>query len=142
MSSIYKLMGPSNLFDNDKTTMAHTLDGSSEKGWINMRLKTPQFVTEVLVMGRHDRVEPYFLGKLNNVVITTTDDKNVTKECGKVILKEYKASIVNRVTCKEVRRVVNVRVIASSAINSINIAELRICAGPCKYLFLSMLPVN
>ena len=126
-------MGPRGLFDGDRTTMAHTNDSMPEKGWINMHLETPRLVVEVLVMGRHDdNGDGYYLGRLNNTVITTTDDKNVTKECGKVILKEYKASIIVRVSCNEERRVVNIRVIASSPKSSINIAELRVCAGPSK----------
>ena len=132
MSSIYKSMGPRGLFDGDRTTMAHTNDSMPEKGWINIHLKTPRLVTEVLVMARDSRAAEFYLKRLNNTVITTTDDKNVTKECGKVILKEFKASIIIRVACKEVRRVVNVRVIASSPKSSINIAELRVCTSSSK----------
>ena len=127
MSSVYRLKGPSYLFDNDNTTMAHTSDNMLEAGWINLRLNTPQPVAEVLVMGRHDHSTKYFLKRLDNTVIETTDESDITKECGKVILKEYKASIIVRVTCKEVRKVVNVKVIASKPEFSINIAELRIC---------------
>ena len=138
MSSVYKGKGPSYLFDNDKTTMAHTDDNTPEIEWINLRLNTPQPVAEVLVMGRHDRSAEYFLKRLDNTVIDTTDDSNITKECGKVILKEYKPSTIVRVACKEVRSVVNVRIIASSPKNSINIAELRICTAvpviPGKYM--------
>ena len=138
MSSVYRSNGPSNLFDNDKTTMAYSNDNTPEIDWINLRLNTPQPVAEVLVMGRHDRSSEYFLKRLNNTVIETTDESGITKECGKVILKEYKTSIIVRVACKEVRRVINVKVIAPDTKSSINIAELRICNpspfSPSKYL--------
>ena len=123
MSSVYRQNVASNLFDNDKTTMAHTNDNTPEIDWINIRLETPQYVNEVIVMGRHDAS----VNRLNNTVINTTDENSITKECGKVILEEYKASIIFRVTCKEVRRVANVRVMAPNARFSINIAELRVC---------------
>ena len=123
MSSVYRQNGASNLFDNDKTTMAHTKDNTPEIDWINMRLETPQCVNEVIVMGRHDAS----VNRLNNTVINTTDENSITKKCGKVILEEYISSIIFRVTCKEVRRVANVRVMAPNAPFSINIAELRVC---------------
>ena len=82
-------MCPSYLFDNDKTTMAHTVGNMNKptKGWINMRLKTPEQVIAIIVMNKHDG-HINALKRLNNAVINTTDDRNVTKECGKVILKE------------------------------------------------------
>ena len=137
MSSVYRSQGPSYLFDNDNTTIAHTRDNTPEIDWINIHLHTPQFVGEVLVMGRQETLA---LNKLNNTVINTTDLSSINKECGKVILEEYISSIIVRVTCKEARRVVNVRVMAPNAAFSINIAELRICRCglPCTSKYLKL----
>ena len=133
MSSVYKDLGVANLFDNNKTTIAHTKGGSrkNERGNINMDLKTPNTVPEVLIMGR-DKGYKDSLDRVNNTLINTTDERNVTKECGRVVVEEVKAGIIVRVVCKEMRRVINVRVIASSIESAVNIAELRICAI-CKY---------
>ena len=119
--------------------MAHTRGHNVIKSWINMHLKTPDQVTEVIVMARYDGTIST-LKRLNNTVIETTDESNITKECGKVILKEYKPSTIVRVTCKEVRRVVNVTIIASKPAFSINIAELRICqcTFPCRSKHLKL----
>ena len=77
-------MGPSYLLGNDKTTMAHTVGNMNKptKGWINMRLKTPEQVTAIMVMNKHgghiNALKRKHDGHINALKrLNNADDRNV-----------------------------------------------------------------
>ena len=90
MSSIYIDKGPENMYDNKKSTMAHTLD--NEPGsTITVDLFIPERIHSVIFMNR-DHADDQLLTRLNNTKVTlvSTDDEAII--CGYTAVIQVVAS--------------------------------------------------
>ena len=129
MSSIYRDYGPGNMYDNDNSTMAHTLD--HEPGdTITVDLFTPERIPSVTFMNR-DHTDDQLLTRLNNTKVTLINTNDEAIVCGYTVLVQVVASEIIQVRCQDTSfKTKQILITVDPAKHSLNIAELRLCSIP------------
>ena len=133
MSSIYDndkdRFGPQNMFDNDATTIAHTINDVDN--YITILLSTPQIISNIILMNRGDYQNA--LRRLNNTKVTLLNPEQEECVCGYVRLQYITLAEVVMVRCNSLKFRSKQIIISKSATQpkeSINVAELRVCYLP------------
>ena len=117
--------GPNNLFDNDRKTIAHTL----EKGSITIDISMPKTITSVIFMNRGEWVEVKtldgWLKRLNHTLVKLYNSQNESALCGTVHLNYLERYGITLVNCTNWS--FRTKRIVLSTETFLNFAELRIC---------------
>ena len=129
MSSIYIDKGPENMYDDKKSTMAHTLD--NEPGsTITVDLFIPDRIHSVIFMNR-DHADDQLLTQLNNTKVTLVSIDDEAIICGYTAVIQVVASEIIQVRCQDTSfKTKQILITIDPAKHSLNIAELRLCSIP------------
>ena len=128
-SSISGDKGPEYMYDNKKSTMAHTSDHEL-RDTITVDLLIPKRIHSVIFMNTEATSNRY-LTRLNNTKVTLINTNDEAIICGYTVLVQVVASETIKVRCQKTSlQTKQILITIDPSQTSLNIAELRFCSLP------------
>ena len=130
MSSIHNDFGPERMYDNDNSTLAHTLD--HEPGdTITVDLLIPKRIHSVIFMNRKNGYHKQYLMRLHNVKVTVINTNDEAILCGYTAVVHQVGAEIIQVRCQDTSFATKqILITVDPSKNSLSIAELRFCSIP------------